>query len=143
MSTGWRRVIGCHIFIRHFSQNSPINSVFFAENDLQLTAFYESSPSCNGWQRFVRQNIFVVKNIHKNKSTLNHTKTCSEFLNRCHMFYYPQIFWTRNYTSQYTQTLMYIAMYLFREPLMGRSQYLCPNGIVGITRPFTTMTMMR
>jgi len=44
--SGWCRDVGCLIFIGHFSQKSPKISGSFGQRDLQLKAFYASSPPC-------------------------------------------------------------------------------------------------
>jgi len=44
--TGWRRVIGCLIFIGHFPKKNPTLSGSLAKPDLQLEASYQSLPPC-------------------------------------------------------------------------------------------------
>jgi len=41
-SSGWRRCVGCLIFISHFQQKSPILSGSFTKNDLHLKVSYGS-----------------------------------------------------------------------------------------------------
>jgi len=61
---GWQRPIGCLVFIGHFSQKRPIISGSFVERDVQLNAFYASSPPCiksasSGWRRHMGCLIFI------------------------------------------------------------------------------------
>ena len=58
LPTGWRRVIGCLISIRHISRKSPRISGFFTKNHLQLKASYGSLPRISG---FFTQNYLQLK----------------------------------------------------------------------------------
>ena len=71
-ATGWRRIIGCLIFIGQFSRKSPRIGGYFAEIHLRLRASSESSPHCTRVQP-------DFKNKTKNRQESNSSTTRMHF----------------------------------------------------------------
>jgi len=54
-----RHLTGCHIFMGHFPQKSPIISGFFAGNDMQLKAFYAYSLTVYLKTRVLHKHVYT------------------------------------------------------------------------------------
>jgi len=69
--TGWRRPIGCLIFVGHFRKKSPIIIGSFAENDMQLKASHGLAPPCTS--------IYIIMNSYINDVYIFRYPTTSAF----------------------------------------------------------------
>jgi len=62
--TGWKRPIGCLIFLGRFPETSPMIRGSFTERDLRVVALYASLPPCSLQPELTEIFIYTVLSLH-------------------------------------------------------------------------------